>query len=73
MKTVEQIKRKITSMQVGKCTAKRAGDDAGYRAYFKCERWLRWVIEDKPEKKIKNFLLSSFLSLSFIAKNFLLS
>lgn len=46
MKTIQQIKKKIQAMQIGKAHSSRRGDDPGYRAYIKAEKVLKWVLED---------------------------
>lgn len=45
MRTEEEIKEKIAAMQRGKGNAKYNGDDAGYRAWLKAEKVLKWVLE----------------------------
>ena len=51
MRSVEEIKKKIQMIQSNKYLAYKRDDDEAYKKYLKCEKLLKWVINDEDLRK----------------------
>ena len=53
MRSVQEIKKKLSSMRYFKDTAFKKDNDEAYKKFMKCEALLKWVLDDDHVNKAR--------------------